>query len=449
MSVQPTVCPRILQPDWLAPLLQQFPTAQLEQLLLRAGCSCQRHRKWPPVTVLACALAYAAHPEQPWQDLWTHLHPEDPAPPCAAAWHYARERLGWRAVRQLFSQLASPQATPDTAHAFVAGLRLLALDGTTLNLPASAANARAFGYAKNQCGPSGYPLLRLVGLVEVGTHRLLEAHLGRGRASEVPLARRLVGHIPPGSLVLADRLFFGFRLIQAIRQQETHVLFRLKAGCYRLHCEQRLADGSYLRQIYPSAQARRQQRDGLPVRVIEYDWQSEGRRGARQRQRLLTTILDPQRLPASAAIAIYPQRWQQELVWRDLKETLLAGAVVPLRSRQPELVRQEVWALLTVHNLLRGLMNQAARPRRQDPLGLSYRRCGRVLRRQLLQRVEKAEDWYASLLERLSRCRKGRARSRSYPRKVKCPRCKWPRKKKKDRGGPRPPGHWTLIDHAA
>jgi hypothetical protein len=127
MSVQPTVCPRILQPGWLAPLLQQFPTAQLEQLLLRAGCSCQRHRKWPPVTVLACALAYAAHPEQPWQDLWTHLHPEDPAPPCAAAWHYARERLGWRAVRQLFSQLASPQATPDTAHAFVAGLRLLAL----------------------------------------------------------------------------------------------------------------------------------------------------------------------------------------------------------------------------------------------------------------------------------------------------------------------------------
>jgi len=335
------------------------------------------------------------------------------------------------------------------ANALLAGLRVLALDGTTLNLPASAANARAFGYAKNQCGPSGYPLLRLVGLVEVGTHRLLEASLGRGRASEVPLARRLVKHIPPDSLVLADRLFFGFRLIRAIRQRGAQVLFRLKAGSYRLAVEQRLPDGSYLSRIYPSPQARRQQRDGMPVRVIEYDWQSGEPSGGRQRQRLLTTVVDPQRLPASLAIAVYPQRWQQERVWRDIKETLLAGAAVALRSRQPELVRQEVWALLTVHNLLRGLMNQAAQRRGQEPLGLSYRRCWRVLRRQLLQPVAAAEVWYTSLLERLSRCRKGKQRSRSYPRKVKCPRCKWPRKKKTDRGGTRPPGHWTLIDLAA
>lgn len=446
MSVQPTPCTSLSQPDWLAPLLQHCPKPQLEQLLQKAGCRCQRRRKLPPITVLACALAYAAHPDQPWQDLWTHLHPDDPAPPCAAAWHYARERLGWRAVRQLFVQLAGPQATPETANAFLAGLRLLALDGTTVNLPASAANARAFGYAKNQCGNSGYPLLRLVGLVEVGTHRLLEASLGRGRVSEVPLARRLVGHIPADSLVLADRLFFGFRLIQAIRQRAAHVLFRLKAGSYRLTVEQRLADGSYLSRIYPSVQARRQQRDGLPVRVIEYDWQSGG---DRQRQRLLTTILEPRRLPASMAIAVYPRRWQQELVWRDLKETLLAGAAVALRSRQPELVRQEVWALLTVHNLLRGLMCQAAGRRGRDPLGLSYRRCWRVLRRGLLQPVGEGGVWYESLLERMNRCRKGKQRSRSYPRRVKCPRCKWPRKKKTDQGGPRPPGLWTVVNPAA
>jgi len=87
MSLQPTACKLAPQPDWLAPLLQHGPQPQLEQLLLQAGCSCQRLRKWPPVTTLACALAYAAHPDQPWQDLWSHLHPDDPAPPCAAAWH--------------------------------------------------------------------------------------------------------------------------------------------------------------------------------------------------------------------------------------------------------------------------------------------------------------------------------------------------------------------------
>ncbi|HWG44297.1 MAG TPA: hypothetical protein VN688_16080, partial [Gemmataceae bacterium] len=89
----------------------------------------------------------------------------------------------------------------------------------------------------------------------------------------------------------------------------------------------------------------------------------------------------------------------QELVWRDIKETLLAGAAVALRSHQPELIRQEVWALLTVHNLLRGLMHQAASQRSGDPLGLSYRRCWRVLRRQLLQPVEEGSVWYACLLD--------------------------------------------------
>src|SRR6185437_9048115 len=192
--------------------------------------------------------------------------------------------LGSTIVRQLFLHLAGPQSTTANPNAFLAGLRLLALDGTTLNLPASAANARVFGYAKNQCGNSGYPLLRLVGLVEVGTHRLLEASIGRGHTSEVPLARRLIGHIPPDSLVLADRLFFGFRLIAAIRQRGAHVLFRLKAGSYHLPVEQRLADGSYLSHIYPSPQARRQQRDGLPVRVIEYDWHGGDGSGGRQRQ---------------------------------------------------------------------------------------------------------------------------------------------------------------------
>lgn len=426
------------QPDWLQPLLQRLPPPQLEQLLRAAGCRCQRLRKLPPATVLACALAYAAHPDQPWQNLWAHLHPHDPAPPCAAAWHYARQRLGWPAVRELFLRLAPPPAAG-------AGLRLLALDGTTLAMPASAANARAFGYAKNQCGNSGYPLLRLVTLADLGSQGILDAALGRGRASEVPLARRLTASVPAGSLVLADRLFFGYRLIAAVLGRGSQVLFRLKAGQYRLPCEGRLADGSYLSRIWPSPRARRQGRDGLAVRVIEYDRHEAEGAGPGERQRLLTTVLDPAVLPAGEAVATYPWRWGHEGMHRDLKETLLGGRAVPLRSRRPELVRQEVYALLAVHNLLRGLMGRAARGAGQDPSRLSYRGCWRVLRRQLLVAVGEAGAWHEGLLQRLSRQRLGPKRLRQYPRKVKSPRCKWPRKKKRDRGGKRNPGHYTII----
>ena len=143
-----------------------------------------------------------------------------------------------------------------------------------------------------------------------------------------------------------------------------------------------MADGSYLSSLYATAKDRQRGRGGIPVRVIEY--QLLGVDGAEPLYRLVTTILDSQQAPAQDLAPLYHERWELETALDELKTHLRGGRVV-LRSKTPDLVRQEFYGLLLTHFALRRLMHEAALRAAKDPDRLSFTHTVRVVRRRLPQ----------------------------------------------------------------
>ncbi len=156
-------------------------------------------------------------------------------------------------------------------------------------------------------------------------------------------------------LCLADRLFLSYPLWQRAQATGADLLWRV-SKTFLLPCHQRFADGSYLSYLYRNAKDRLHQRRGIPVRVIEYGLPEVA--GAEPLYRLVTTILDFQAAPASELAALYHQRWELETALDELK-THLRGSRIVLRSKSPDLVRQEFYGLLLTHFAIRGLMHEA------------------------------------------------------------------------------------------
>jgi Transposase DDE domain len=278
-------------------------------------------------------------------------------------------RLGEAPLRQLYEELVRPLATTRaTKGAWYRGWRLASLDGSCLDMADTEENRAAFGVPGASRGESAFPQLRLVALVENGTHVLFGARLAAYAEGETTLAHAVLGALRPGMLCLADRCFFGHALWQRAARTGADLLWRVK-GNLRLPRERVLPDGSYLTRVYPSDKDRRHRMHGLQVRVVEY--QLEGLAEAEPLYCVVTTILDPQQAPAAELAALYHERWDIEVALAELK-TGLRGARVVLRSKTPELVRQEVWGLLLTHFAVRGLMHEAALQADEDPDRLSF-----------------------------------------------------------------------------
>ena len=291
----------------------------------------------------------------------------------------ARTRLGEAPLRRLYEQVVRPVATPTTRGAWYRRWRLVSLDGSCLDVADTEENRTAFGRPGASRGESAFPQLRFVALVENGTHVLFSARPGGFADGETTLAHAVLAALRPGMLCLADRQFFGHALWQAAAATGADLLWRVKHN-RRLPREARLIDGSYLTTIHPSEKDRRHKANGVQVRVVEY--RLEGIAGAEPLYRLVTTILDPAQAPAADLAALYHERWEIEGALAELK-THLRGARIVLRSKTPELVRQEFWGLLLAHFAVRGLMHEAALRADEDPDRLSFSHAVRVVRRKL------------------------------------------------------------------
>src|ERR671933_1079444 len=181
----------------------------------------------------------------------------------------ARSRLGEAPLRRLYEQVVRPIATPATKGAWYRGWRLVSLDGSCLDVADTEANRAAFGVPGSSRGESAFPQLRLVALVENGTHVLFGADLGPYAEGETTLAHVVLGALRPGMLCLADRQFFGHALWSRAVGTGADLLWRVKSNL-RLPREQVLPDGSSLSTAYPSRTARRHRSNGLRLRVGEY-----------------------------------------------------------------------------------------------------------------------------------------------------------------------------------
>ncbi len=291
----------------------------------------------------------------------------------------ARTRLGWEPLRQLHDELVKPVAVRATRGAWYRDWRLVSLDGSTLEVADEKGNEEAFGRPGASRGASAYPQIRFVSLVENGTHVLFGSQMDSYRTGEITLAKAVLPRLGKGMLCLADRNFFGFGLWQQAQATGADLLWRMKKNM-RMVCQSRFADGSYLSHVYPSERDWRHKTNGIAVRVIDY--RLEGIEGAEPIYRLATTILNPDNAPASELAALYHERWEIETAFDELK-THLRGARIVLRSKTPDLVRQEFYGLLMAHFAIRGLMHEAALKANEDPDRLSFLHAVRVVRRKL------------------------------------------------------------------
>jgi hypothetical protein len=371
----------------LGVIARAFPPEQVQQILAETGKASERERDLPAQVMVYYAIALALYMGSGTREVLRCLleglrwlwGAEAVKVAGKSGISQARSRLGEAPLRRLYEALVQPIATRASKGAWYRGWRLVSLDGSCLDVADAADNRAAFGAPGASRGESAFPQLRFVALVENGTHVLFGARLGAYAEGETMLAHEVLPALRPGMLCLADRQFFGHALWRTAMGTGADLLWRVKHNL-RLPREAVLADGSYLTTVYPSDKDRRHRQGGIQVRVVEY--RLEGMAGAEPLYRLLTSILDPARAGAAELAALYHERWEIEGALAALK-TQLRGARVVLRSKTPELVRQEFWGLLLAHFAVRGLMHEAALKADEDPDCLSFSHAVRVVRRKV------------------------------------------------------------------
>jgi len=320
-----------------------------------------------------------------WRDGWVV--------PSTSAISQARTRLGEAPMRLLFERIAVPMAVAGTRGAWLRGLRVMALDGLVLDVPATPDNAKEFGRSGNATAPSPFPQVRLVAVAECGTHGIVDAAFGPVATGEPTLAGQLIARFTPGMLVLADRNFYSYQAWQQAVATGAALLWRVSASL-QLPVLAWLPDGSYRSVlINPKVRGRRREQliaaaaageeldpaQAMAVRAVEY--MIDNRVGG-ELFCLITTILDHEFAAAVELAAAYAQRWEIELSFDEIEIHQTGGERV-LRSRTPELVRQEIWSLLLTHYAIRHVMKDAADTVGTDPDDLSFIRSYRAIRRQI------------------------------------------------------------------
>jgi hypothetical protein len=291
----------------------------------------------------------------------------------------ARARVGSEPLIDVFARCAKPLAKPGSEGCFYGGLRLVAIDGSEVDLDDCPENSERFGRSKNQHGEGAYPKAKLVGLVEVGTRAAFALSVGKYKDSENALALNVIGKLTSGMLCLADRLFMSWDIFDQARKTGAELLFRARDD-RNLPVEKRLPDGSYLSTIYASTD--RKQENGIKVRVIDYDAEisCDGKR-TKYPYRLITTLMEHEAFPIAELAKLYRERWEFETMLDELKTHLMQSQ--PLRSRTPDLVVQEIYGMVMAHYAIRAVMYEAAASESIDPDELSFTHSRNVLERNL------------------------------------------------------------------
>jgi Insertion element 4 transposase N-terminal/Transposase DDE domain len=352
-----TVAGGVFGPGHLGELTQHLPFELVDDVLAQTKTVQRRLRDLPSRAGVYFVLALGMFPHlgylRVWAKLTAGLAGLSLPRPSEKALRDLRRRLGPAPLKALFEVVAGPLARPHTPGISFAGLRTVAFDGlNSLKVPDTDRNRTWIGRIRYRMGFAGYPTVRLMTLAETGTRALPGATMGSASdRDEANLARRLVPLLHPGMLVLLDRAFDAASFLAQVNATGAMLLVRAKSN-RDPRVLARLADGSYLSCL-----------DGLDVRIIEADLTVTGADGSRvsDSYRLITTLTDHRRYPAVALIRLYHERWEIESAFLALRHTLLDGHV--LRSGDRPGIEQELWALLTVYQLLRMAMIEAIETR--------------------------------------------------------------------------------------
>jgi Insertion element 4 transposase N-terminal/Transposase DDE domain len=423
----------LAHPPSLDQVARDLDPAWILDALTATGTATLRRRRLPAEQVLWLVLGMALCRDRAIVEVAARLDLALPGPrgPTAApsAVSQARTRLGPEPLAWLFAHSAAHWASLSADQLRWRGLALYGLDGTTLRVPDSAANRAHFGGPASGRGASGYPQVRLVALLVLRSHLLRAVAFGPAATDERVYAQTLWPQVPDHSLTVVDRNFLGAPHLLALAQSghERHWLVRAKARL-RLHRLQRLGRGDALVEFPVSPQARRAD-PTLPPR-----WRLRAihtQRPGHAPQVLLTSLLDPARYPAAELVALYHERWEQELGYDELKTELLEREEA-LRSQRPATIAQELWGLLLVYNLVRLAMARAAQAAHVAPTRISFIAALHLIRDEWLWCAGAAPGAIPRHLGRLRQTLTlfllpPRRPGRRYPRAVKLKMSNYPR----------------------
>jgi len=375
-------------------LTRVFPPDLVDEVIAQAGRTEQRNRSLPARVMAYFAIGMAMHSEGSYEDVlsqltdglaWSSGWAQDYSPPSKSAIFQARARLGPEPMKALFARVAVPIGTQATPGTWLAGRRLVAIDGMCLDVADTPENSAYFGRpGVNKGERAAFPQARIVALAECGTHAVFAAQIGTYHQSEIILTERLLPRLDPAMLLLADRGFFSYALWRKAIGTGADLLWRVrtdKAGPKPIHVED-LPDGSWLAHLRRSTPAAARREEPMLVRVVDYTI-DDGRANTGT-YRLFTTLLDPTEASAVDLAAAYQQRWEVELAFDELKTHQRRPRTV-LRSKSPELVQQEIWGHLCCHYAIRTLMADVAAHSGHDPDRLSFLAALRITRQSVAQ----------------------------------------------------------------
>jgi hypothetical protein len=418
----------------LGVLAEYVPVELVDQVLAETGRVQRRCRRLPARAVVWFVLALTLFHAQGYRGVWrelTHSQPDDAATPSTSGLSQARRRVGPAPLAALFARLRGPQAAHGAAGAFLCGLRLVSWDATMLDVPDSPANQAAFLASGNTRGRGAYPKVRLLQLIECGTHAVIDAAFGA--VSEQVLARRVLGSLGAGMLLLGDRNFPSYQLWRQAAATGAHLLWRVKASTL-LPRIATFTDGSWLA-VLPQPGTRGAL--GTWIRVVEYTvtvtaTTAHGAGTTRTELfRLITTVTDPHVAAAAQLAQCYHQRWESETAYKSLK-THQRGPRQVLRSQDPDGIAQELYAYLITYQAVRRLMHQAAIAADIDPDQLSFTTALRAVRRFITSAATATGHLLASLVDRaIAQILQDQhqRRDRASPRVVKRSQSPYPSKK--------------------
>lgn len=394
----------------LGVLAETIPRDLIEDVLTETGRREQRSRRLPAHVMVRFCLAMCLFYDEDYEEVMRTLvrslqemnsWRDDWGVPSTSAITQARQRLKAQPLKMLFERIAAPVAGRGTKGAWLGSRRLMAIDGFMLDVPDTPDNVTEFGRLDDGPKASAFPQVRVVTLEECGSHASVSASFGACKTDERALLTDLIGAFEPDMLVIADRNFYSFGLWTHTLATGADLLWRVTATV-ALPVIESLPDGSYRSiVINPNVTGTRRQklidqvRSGhpvpadaaIPIRVIEYDIPDREGNGTGELICLITSILDHGDATAIELATAYHERWESETNYRE-KKTYLRRSGRVLRSKSPEMVRQEIWALLLTHYAIRKLMCHAADEAGLDPDRLSFMRSLRVIRHQVRDQAD-------------------------------------------------------------
>jgi hypothetical protein len=396
--------------DWisLGVLASWVPRDAVEDAVEVTGKAARRRGgKLPPLVMVYFVMALALFADEDYEEVWVRLAEtladwggfgDDQALVTTGGLAQARQRLGHEPVEETFAQVAEPVATLDTPGAFLGTWRKMSIDGLEWDLPDTPANAAEFGYpGTGEGGRAAFPKARAVTIGECASHAPVLAAIGpcvsKG-SGEQSLARELYPRLEEDWLLIADRNFYNWEDWCAAAGTGAALLWRVKSdltleplefltdGSYRSVLVNPRVKGTARRKIVDAARAGEDldPRKARYARVVEYEVPDRAGDGKDELIALVTTILDLHEAPAPVLAAAYHERWEHETGNAQLK-TYLRGPGKILRSKSPDMVRQEIWGYLLTRYAISALICTAATAAGIDPDRVKFKRAVRIIRR--------------------------------------------------------------------